>query len=296
MTTATTERRVLAVETDTKLAALHGEEAKLEQRLDWALDALHRAAGDDKQHRFSGPWKMTTAEVLAFDPSGLPEWGQRDFATKLAEYHEHEVALGNKRAEIASLNRVWSDNGRWHRYFLVNNNNGHVHRDQSCSTCYPTTQYLWLVDLADCDEREMVAEYGELACTVCFPDAPTYSGFGDGTSSIAKLSQAERDAKAAEKAAKAAAKEAKAIYQPDGQPCREADWRTREPGKGSVIKTERSASIALTDALWNATDYESSRDSYLAQAHYLAECLAHKQGKTIEEVLAEHEQKARKRK
>lgn len=61
----------------------------------------------------------------------------------------------------------------WLRYFLVRNHGGHVHRGMDCSTCYPTTEYGWLVDLADCDENAMVEEYGTMACTICFPDAPT---------------------------------------------------------------------------------------------------------------------------
>ena len=42
-----------------------------------------------------------------------------------------------------------------------------------CTTCFPTTQYGWLVNLADCDEDAMIEEWGEMACTVCFPTAPT---------------------------------------------------------------------------------------------------------------------------
>jgi hypothetical protein len=60
----------------------------------------------------------------------------------------------------------------------------------------------------------MVAEYGEMACTICFPDAPTFKGFGDGTSTYARRTQAEKDAKAAEKAAKEASKAAKRLDSP----------------------------------------------------------------------------------
>lgn len=65
----------------------------------------------------------------------------------------------------------------WLRYFLVLNSNGHVHREMHCTTCFPTTWYKWLVDLADCDEGRMVKDYGEKACTVCFPDAPTMTEY-----------------------------------------------------------------------------------------------------------------------
>lgn len=296
--TTTTDRRALAIETDTKLADLAAEQAKIEVSLGHQMDALHRAVGDEKKHRFSGPWKMTDAEVLNFDSSTLTEtpWKIREFEDAHAKHYDLLVRREQNDIEMDDLNEVWAEAGYWHRYFLVDNTNGHVHREMSCSTCYPTTQYRWLVGLADCDEAAMVAEYGEMACTVCFPEAPAMKGYGDGTSGLARYSAEEKAQRAAEKAAKQAAKDAKAITQPDGQPLRERDWRTKEAGKGSVIKTERAASIALTDCLQNIIVFGYSIEDHEPQANYLAEALAHKQGKTIETVLAEHEAKARKRK
>lgn len=69
------------------------------------------------------------------------------------------------------------NNRPWNRYFLVTNANGHIHRGRNCSTCHFNTQYAWLIDLADCDETAMVEQYGEKACTVCFPDAPVHPAF-----------------------------------------------------------------------------------------------------------------------
>ena len=187
-----TERRTLALATDTALAATHEERAAIERKIEFAVDGLHRAVRDEKQYRFSGSWKMPLADVLSFDTSGLASWDKREYDAERVKYDQAMNDLAENTAKIRDLDQVWLDSGKWHRYFLVNNNNGHVHRDMACSTCYPTTQYLWLVELADCDEQAMVASYGELACTVCFPDAPTLPGYGDGTSSIARLSQAER--------------------------------------------------------------------------------------------------------
>jgi len=92
----------------------------------------------------------------------------------------HEVKIEAYRAELKALADAalpYQNEYRqrpWLRYFLVIlSSNGHVHREMHCSSCYPTTQYSWLVSLADCDEKRMVGEYGEKACTVCFPDAPT---------------------------------------------------------------------------------------------------------------------------
>jgi hypothetical protein len=133
--------------------------------------------------------------------------------------------------------------GGWSRYFLVTNTGGHVHRGMNCSTCFQTTEYAWLVDLADCDEAAMVAEYGEMACTVCFPDAPTFKGFGDGTSAQARRTQAERDARLVEKDERAAKKAAKALVTP-----------VRTSGRG-LVETVTAAQQYLRDLAANAAYY-----------------------------------------
>ena len=95
----------------------------------------------------------------------------------------------------------------WNRYYLVTNGNGHVHRGTNCTTCFSTTQYAWLIDLADCDENAMIEEWGERACTVCFPSAPTNPFYNR----PARVDREAKEAKAAEKAAKDAAKAAKLL-------------------------------------------------------------------------------------
>jgi hypothetical protein len=94
---------------------------------------------------------------------------------------------------------------RWNRYFLVTNSNGHVHRGMMCQTCFATTQYAWLIDLADCVEDEMIRAYGEKACTVCFPDAPAnphFAGPGSRDREAVEARQAEKAARDNAKAAK----------------------------------------------------------------------------------------------
>lgn len=71
---------------------------------------------------------------------------------------------------------------RWPRYYRVTSSPpGHVHRGMDCSTCYPTTEFAWLVDLAGKSSREMVAQWGDVACTICFPEAPTMPEWQTGT-------------------------------------------------------------------------------------------------------------------
>ena len=75
------------------------------------------------------------------------------------------------KAEVAPFHAEYRRRP-WLRYFLVRQANGHVHREMNCTTCYYDTEYGWLTDLSDCDEAAMVKQYGEKACTVCFPNAP----------------------------------------------------------------------------------------------------------------------------
>lgn len=176
--------------------------------------------------------------------------------------------------------------GGWTRSFLVQNAGGHAHKSTGCSTCYPTTRFAWLTELSGMDEAEIVATAGERACTVCYPSAP-----------VAVLSQPSqlrpdveaREAKAksdAEKAEKAAAKAAKAITRPDGSPLRE---------RHGVIKTEvsawRNAVAARADQLWYSGNHPSVPE-WQQLVEDCAAALAHKLGRSVEDVLAEIEKKA----
>lgn len=120
-------------------------------------------------------------------------------------------AVARYEAELAELDaqaaayRAEYDRRQWNRYFLVLNAGGHVHRGMDCTTCFPTTQYMWIVDLADCDEAQMIVEYGERACTVCFPDAPTHPAF-DGPGRRDTEAKRQRELDRIERAAVRAAK------------------------------------------------------------------------------------------
>lgn len=128
----------------------------------------------------------------------------------------------------------FSRRGGWNRYFLVNNANGHVHRGMNCNTCFITTQYRWLVDLADCDEAAMIEEWGETACTVCFSSAPSHPAFYRPS----KESQAEKAARQAEKAAREAKKAEKNLT---------AEEQFRGPW--GMVTTVAGAKQAIRDAI-----------------------------------------------
>jgi hypothetical protein len=130
---------------------------------------------------------------------------------RLAADYEGQVAkleadVADVRAQAEPLEAEFSRRGGWLRYFLVPGDSGHVHRGTYCQTCFPTTQFAWLPELSDCDEDAMIVEFGEKACTVCFPGAPTNPAYhGPGRRDAA--AKAEREA---EKAAREAAKATKA--------------------------------------------------------------------------------------
>lgn len=134
-------------EIDTRLFALYLETMSVQRDIGYAEKALARGAL---------PYIM--------------ERNQADLDRALAR-------LDAIREEQRDLDNEFSDRGGWSRYFLVTNGNGHIHREMDCRTCYPTTQYAWLTTLSDCDEEAMVEEHGDMACTICFPDAPAYPAF-----------------------------------------------------------------------------------------------------------------------
>lgn len=138
----------------------------------------------------------------------------------VARRNERLVAVTTQieqlQREILPLNEEFHRRP-WNRYFIVLG--GHVHRGMSCSTCHPTTKYGWLPELSGCDESEMVREYGETACTVCFPDAPSmWKAMGSPKGKLAREQDAARAEREAKRAAVAAKKAAKAITNPDGSP------------------------------------------------------------------------------
>lgn len=172
-----------------------------------------------------------------------------------AQVADLEAQIVEAQAEAAPFEAEFVRRGGWLRYFLVTNANGHVHRGMNCTTCFSSTQYAWLIDLADCDEDEMVRAYGEKACTVCFPDAPANPHFhGPGSRDREAI-----DARQAEKAARQAAKDAKAITALDGSPLRVPYYESTE-----VVKTKIDARTRLSGAVYSLAMYGSDHPARFA--------------------------------
>jgi hypothetical protein len=197
------------------------------------------------------------------------------------------------------------DDRRWTRYYLVDNTNGHVHKDTHCATCFPTTVYAWLVEQSGMSAEDLVEMAGEKACTVCFPWAPV-----DVLKQKTKLEVPERKAarleREAKKAEREAKKAAKAIANPDGSPLEVFDWRVperqvRRGGKMVVHPAHDTFETIKTLAAarsWLADHFEPWRnsDKRAEDVERVALAIALKEGKTWADVIEEAKKRAAKRK
>jgi hypothetical protein len=184
----------------------------------------------------------------------------------------------------------------WRRYFLVVGD-GHVHRGRNCSTCFATTRYTWLVELAGCDEQVMVAEYGEKACTICFPDAPSmYQALK--AQGLTRLSpqaterKAAKDAREAKRAALAAKREAASIRNPDGSTLKGASWRIDTLSAAQRELVDAYSTVVTMEARQNRNEWYQEN---LAAIERIAAAIAHKTGQPVAAVKTQAEAKARKR-
>jgi hypothetical protein len=150
-------------------------------------------------------------------------------------------------AELAPLDREFHRRGTWTRYFLVDNDNGHVHRNASNSACsrQPSTRHIWLTDQSGRPEGDLVADAGERACAVCFPWAPVEHL--SRPSMFRTPTELERQSRAAEREKRAVEKRAKAITNPDGSPL-----RIKSGNYFDTVRTTRAAEIEVVDIQFRA--------------------------------------------
>jgi len=261
-TTTTTAQRLTTLsheEIDTELAALVGCTAR-------AAGNLERAqARADLARRM-----LAEATPGGYDAtySYGPEVQERAAATVAWCHTELDEAVAAETPFHAEFTR----RGGWNRAFLVTNAGGHVHTSTRCSTCFPSTCFVWLTQFSDRDEDEVVGAAGEAACTTCFPSAPVdvlrrHSTIEAPARREARL---QREAKAAAKAAKEVAT---GIANPDGSPLR---------GQWGAIKTERTAQIELVDIIASHRAY--GYDAHLDTQDKIFVALAHKWGQDIDQV------------
>lgn len=222
-------------------------------------------------------WELTDREVMDKSHDEAPE-----LAAQLAQVRSEMavIVLQEKPYNDEFLRR-----GRWTRAYLVDNADGHLHKNTSCSTCRSTTRFHWITEVSGLTEREIVERAGEKACTVCYSSAPVSvlkrSSQFEGPNMRAVREAAEK--RAAEKATRDAEKAEKAITNPDGTPLHIGSWY-------GVIKTERAAWIHLVDLVFSARAYDY--DAHADQQELIVTALAAKTGLTRQEVLDLVEAKA----
>lgn len=198
-------------------------------------------------------------------------------------------ALRKVEAEVEPFDLEFKRRGGWTRAWKVMNSNGHIHRTMGCSTCFPTTWFGWLPQVSGLDEATIVDMAGSDACTVCFPSAPVEV--------LAKPSrlftkseveaQEARDAKAQAKVEREAKRLAKALL-PDGSTLR-VDTGSTWPERFTTLA---SARMWLTDAQTWGLNHPSFPPAAVAT---VAEAVAVKEGKSVNEVLQEAAKRAAKR-
>lgn len=219
-------------------------------------------------------------------------------------YAELEAQVTAAQAQMAELVTNITQPGDaeylrrgWKRYFLVTNGNGHVHRGRNCSTCFYTTKYAWLPELSGCDEMAMVAEYGELACTVCFPEAPSLYAQLKAQGRVARTQQerdAKRDERNQQRAERAAAKAAKAITDVDGKPLKGEHWTISTLAAAKMELTDISDTIARGFGAPGSYN-DKNREHIQAAYDRIAAAIAAKTGCTAEQAKADAQARAARR-
>jgi hypothetical protein len=184
------------VQIDTELASLYNQAAKAESRVDYVWEQIHRASGDKQVWQYgTRVWTLTNDQALIALVNKIDAGLIK--SDLIADLKAAKAVLKGINAQIEVLDAIFTASP-WSRFFIVQNNNGHIHSNMRCSTCYATTQFGWNPQLSGKSEAEAVAELGEILCTVCFPSAPVAW-----TAGISKAAQVSKDERAAKKAAKA---------------------------------------------------------------------------------------------
>lgn len=215
----------------------------------------------------------------------------RDVDRTLAKIDASRESLARSISASQVLDAEFQRRGGWSRAFLVDNTNGHVHRDMNCSTCHDTTQYVWMTQYSGKGEDEIVADAGNRACTCCYPSAPV-----DVLSRPTKMyspaemaAQQAREARAAAKVERDRKRLEKAVL-PDGSDLKWSRYGTY---------TERTSTLTgARKGLVDLLDYRGSRlydDSTKSGIVTLSEAIAAKEGKTPDVVIAEAEERLRRR-
>ena len=293
------------VEIDTELYRLYRLESAARNKVESVADYLHYLVKDKKSRgKFSGMpfWEMTMDEVVV----AATELAQQvHYNARQAQEHLDQFAAAQKvhhdvREAQVPLNAEYRRRP-WSRAFLVQNTGGHVHSSMSCSTCFPTTEFAWMVAFSGKPESEIVEAAGEAACTVCYPSAPVdvlkrpTRMFGPDQIAAREAREkraaekAVRDAKKVEKGLTPDGSEFVVTYTEKGAP----GWERNDSGqqvhvyrdrtRREFFKTEMAAvQWVVRYATWHGWDADEAEGF-----QQVIEAVAAKHGKTVDQVTEE---------
>lgn len=290
-----------AVEVDTRLVTTYKHLSDIDYKIQREEDSIRRIVGQIWDWR-NQIWNGTFAEAVAVTEF-TSEWKAKSHAESIVKRDALIVVRDSLHVIIDECNADWRANGRWSRFYLVNNSNGHIHSSVSCSTCFHDTNFSWLTDLSGLDEVDAVQAEGEVLCTICYPSAPV--AWTNGISRRDKEAKAKREAEKAErqriKAEKSLSINGDVV-----------EIRT-EPKEGSryyghkEFKTLRSAELWLVEAYahvlvesWKANGttncWASAPDAYSGENFALVlDLYLKKTGKAFDDVVPTFLKKAEKK-
>jgi hypothetical protein len=282
-----------AVTIDTALAKTYEDLAKAQYELESIKNNVRRLAGQTYTWRTTKQWSGSYADAVAHTQFNS-EWQAKGHADAVYGAQQQLATVEAIWSDANALNGKWIEGGRWSRFYLVCNSNGHIHSSTSCSTCFPTTQYAWLTNLSGLTEADAVEAEGEVLCSVCFPSAPV--AWTNGTSRRDKEAKAQRDAEKAERQRKKAEKSLSL----DGEVVKIRADKSRS----KEFKTLRSAELWLVEAyahniasvIPDRCWWFSAPDAYSEEnVLHVVELCALKTGKNADDIIADALKKATKK-
>ena len=256
-------------------------------------------------------WDVSSKLDVAEDSIRFYEKHYPNLVEEIQKYKDKVAKLNQEyakiQAEIKKLDAIY-DQDPWTRAFLVINSNGHVHSSMDCNTCFPTTRYNWLVQYSNDDEKTIVEDAGQDACTICYPSAPA-----EVLNRPSRIVTADKVAKAKAKAERDAKREAKLAKEKANAPTKSGNFLYFKEGNYTYsINTERSAvskwfelqwKVEVVTHYWDGTPHSAEsiieQEQKIARSKEIADIicqnLAEKNGVSFDQQLKILETKYKKR-
>ena len=208
---------------------------------------------------------------------------------KEIEITKVETALAELKEKLATLNGFYTG---WSRAFLVRNNNGHIHKSRSCTTCFDSTNYVWLTEMSGRDELEIAYLAGEKACTICYAHAPSAYFLRECGLEDPEVVEARR-IRQARKAEIEAKRQKTGIWNPDGTPLNVYEYGfSNYKGEIKAERTAQSVAVNLLVGVQSMSRQPREIERSNESIETILIALAHKRGTSVEEQRALIQSKA----